>query len=254
MANVTVEDVDRAALRLAERLRPTVLPICGATKDGEYDAIGSGILVRFEDRPCLATARHVLDYNEGDIYDPLTNPTTLYVGNPAGGSHVGLTGEATRSEDPYDVALVELSVDTQIGLLDCEYLNPDTDFSPSTLTVKFGMAMGYQVGTVKVDETSGKVRHDPLIYSNAGCDRSGHYVCIPIDPQRAVYGNTPYEVGALNGVSGGGAFWLRSLSEPDAADQLVGIIIEYDPDSKKLFATDVNTLHRLFAKLTQQQP
>jgi len=40
-----------------------------------------------------------------------------------------LTGEATRCEGPYDVALVELRVDAQIGLWDCEYLNPDTDFS-----------------------------------------------------------------------------------------------------------------------------
>jgi hypothetical protein len=253
MSTVTIEDVDRAALRLAARSRLTVLPICGATKDGGYDAIGSGILVRFEDRPCLATAKHVLDYNDGDIYDPLNNPTTLYVGNPAGGSCVELTGEATRCEDPYDVALVELSVDTQIGLWDCEYLNPDIDFSQSTLTVKFGMAMGYPVGTVKKDETSLKVRHDPLIYSNAGCDWSGNCVRIPVDPRRAVSGNTRYDIGALNGISGGGVFWLRSVSEPEAADHLAGIITEYDPDSKRLFATDVNSLRRLFAKLSQHQ-
>jgi hypothetical protein len=238
--------MDRTALRLAEKMRLTVLPLCGATKDGGYDAIGSGILVKFEDRPCLVTAKHVLDYNEGDIYDPLNDPTTLYVGNPAGSSHVVLTGEATRCKDPYDIALVELSVETQLGLWDCEYLDPDTDFSPSSLTMKFGVVIGYQVATVKVDEAAERVRHEPLIYSNAGCDRSGCFVCIPVDPQGALYGNTRYEIGPLNGVSGGGIFWLRSLSEPGARDQLAGIIIEYDPDAKRLIATDVNALRQLF--------
>jgi hypothetical protein len=168
---VKVEDMDRAALAFGEKLRLTVVPICGATKDGRYDAIGSGMLMRFGDRPCLATAKHVLDYNEGDIYDPRNNPTTLYVGNPADGSHVVLTGNATRSGHPYDVALVELSDDTYVGLWKCEFLNPDTDFSPSTLTVRLGMAMGYQVATVRIDEAQHKVSHEPLIYSSPKCDR-----------------------------------------------------------------------------------
>lgn len=81
---IAVEEMDRAALALAERMRRTVLPICGATPDGKYDAIGSGVLVRFGDRRCLATAKHVLDENEGDIYNPLNNPTTLYIGNTFG--------------------------------------------------------------------------------------------------------------------------------------------------------------------------
>jgi len=105
--------MDRTALRLAEKMRLTVLPLCGATKDGGYDAIGSGILVKFEDRPCLVTAKHVLDYNEGDIYDPLNDPTTLYVGNPAGSSHVVLTGEATRLAErlgrPREIASAQMA-------------------------------------------------------------------------------------------------------------------------------------------------
>src|SRR5207302_7022565 len=142
-----------------------------ATKSGNYDAIGSGVLVKFGDRPCMATAKHVLDYNEGDIYDPLNDPTTLYIGNPVDGSLVVLTGEATRADDPYDVALVDLSVDSYVGLWKCEFLNPDTDFCPSTYTIKFGMAMGYQVATASVNETTHIVRHNPLIYSSPGCDR-----------------------------------------------------------------------------------
>jgi hypothetical protein len=247
---VTVETMDSTALALATKLRLSIVPICGATKDGRYDAIGSGVLVRFGDHMCLATAKHVLDFNEGDKFDPLNDPTTLYVGNPVDGSLVVLTGEATSVKDPYDLALVDLSADSYVGLWQCDFLNADTDFCPSTSTVNFGMAMGYQVAAASVDDTKHQVHHNPLVYSSPACDRAAPvYVRIPIDPQRTVRGRSPYDVGPLYGVSGGGLFSLRSLTEPGAQDQLAAVIIEYDPERKQLFATDVNLLRKLYARL-----
>jgi hypothetical protein len=240
------QDLDRAAAALAKRMYHTILPICGATKDGEYDSIGSGTLVKFEERYFLATAKHVLDENKGDIYNPLNNPTTLYIGNP-GYPHVILSGKGAEMSDPPDIALVELSDDTLADLWNCYFLDPDTDFSPSDFTTTWGMVMGYQAETVTVNDVTETVRHEPLIYSNTGCDREGIFVRIPIEQDKILDQGKPVKIGALNGVSGGGMFWLRSLTEPEATNQLAGITIEY-PGGTKLIATDVNMLRRLFEK------
>src|ERR1039458_3947712 len=241
----TRKDLDQAAGTLARRMYHTVLPIIGADERGRHDAIGSGILIAFGTRRFLATAAHVLEHNdENGSTNPLWKATTLYLGNP-GNPHVRLLGDAPKATDPADVALVELGDETLAGLENCHFLNADHDFAAASTSSNFAVAIGYQNRASKPNEDLKTVKHEPLIFSNSGSHRKGIHIYLPMDWTKVRDGDLIRSIGKLNGISGGGLFWLRTLTDPESCDPLAGIIIEHA--NKTLKATDVHLLRHLIA-------
>ena len=240
---MTRADLDRAAGKLGDRMYHTVLPIIGADERGRHDAIGSGILIAFGARRFLATAAHVLEHNdEHGSPDPLWKATTLYLGNP-GHPHVRLLGEAPKANDPADVGMVELSDETMAELQNCHFLNADQDFSAASANSQFAVAIGYQNRASKPNDDLKTVKHEPLIFSNSGSHRKGIHIFLPMDWTKVRDGDQIRSIGKLHGISGGGLFWLSTLTDPESIDPLAGIIIEHA--NKTLKATDVNILRQL---------
>jgi hypothetical protein len=118
---MTQEDTLMKALQEASpRLAQATIPFWGFFEAGP-DLIGSGTLIRIGDKSFVLTAAHVVD-------EIRTTPTHLSTGSPDG-DHFPLGQisvatssagkEADRSDDPFDIAAIELRDDTVARLTTC---------------------------------------------------------------------------------------------------------------------------------------
>jgi len=241
------ESGHRRIREVASLAHKSVRPLIRMTY-GRPEQIGSGTLVSIRGARFIFTAAHVLDWFDGEgVYlagDGVLVPlaVTAERTNPPAG--------AARDQDRIDAAVLRITND--IGD------PPGTQFlEASQLDVREWMdpadhylLYGYPLAKTIVDPTTKRIAGDRLQIlvpagtqddaSRVGVHRDLHVV-FAIDPKRMVSDAGIRAMPSPRGLSGGGVWAIRGLSDPEAvvSASLVGIFIEIPVGSKTAVATRV---------------
>lgn len=254
-----VRDLMKAASDSAEKLfRAAVRPIYGVTAGGRPDQLGSAVLIKIDDTPCLLTAAHVIDANES---------SSLYVGGDSALVQINAEFGATippaegRDGDHYDFAIAELPATMLAEMSSLKFIT-EAEMAPPTARgeKQFYSALGYPNSKHKKDIGAGlKVRGQLYSYSSfarfppalaAKLDVSGHEHLF-IDHRKHSRDENGQKVSSVapRGLSGGAIIQAADFGDREVllghklpAPRLAGITIELYNDHQTLLGTRIDAI------------
>lgn len=212
---------------------PFVKPIVEADPRQAPSPIGTAVLIAFREKQYLLTAKHVLaDHIHGRALG------AAYTFLP---EQTEIRGPFLTVDDPFDLALVELSMSAPHPLKVQQHL---------ALEVRNGemcLFVGLQARTKSwdIDVKRNTLRPAPLSYLGQVCNSSPERFSIRFNEKnlrRSGVKQPP--VGKLNGISGCGVWVLRN-----DMPKLAGIIIEYHRRQSKIIATNSRMLWEMLKKI-----
>ncbi len=226
-------NVDEIGDFWAKAVYPFLKPIVEADSREEPSPIGSAVVIAFRAKHYLVTANHVVAAHidgsaAGAAYTFLPEQTEI-------------RGPIHRVDDPFDLALVELSTSAPQSLRLPQHLALDARKGEMCLFV----GLQARIKSWHVDANRNTLRPSPLSYLGNVCNSSPERFSIRFNQKklhRSCVRQPP--VGRLNGISGSGVFVLR-----DDMPKLAGIIIEHHPMRSEIIATSSFVLWEMLKRV-----
>jgi hypothetical protein len=169
----------KAASDSAEKLfRAAIRPIYGVTESGRPNQLGSAVLIKIDDTPCLLTAAHVVDANE---------TSSLYVGGDGALVQINAEFSATlppvegRDGDHYDFAIAELPTTMLAEMSSLKFITEAEMALPTVCGEKqFYSALGYPNSKNKRD-TRAELKARGQLYSYSSFARFRPALAVKLD-------------------------------------------------------------------------
>jgi hypothetical protein len=226
MTELIASNIDALGDFWAKQVYPFIKPIVEADRNGRAAPIGSGILVSYTGKEYLLTAHHVTEdacnSDEGGA---------LYTFAP---EQVEIMGVNNHVADPFDLSMTELPPPSRRCLKLPRHLAADIRQGELCLILGFPA----RAKSWNLDHAGHTLRPAPLPYLGTVFRNAPGRFSVRLG-RKHTYRNGQKQPrrGKLNGISGGGAFVLRS-DRP----RLAGVVIEYHSNSAEIICTDASAV------------